>query len=232
MGYMLDIGIAVVCLICVLVGVQRGFIRSVVHFLGSIIAALLASVLGGVVAQGLFDALFRDALVEKIGDSLQKLGADNAAAAAGEVLAGLPDFLVRALEDAGVTLETVSGAINSQTGQAANMVVSYLSPVFVSFLKVLAVIVLFFLFMTLVRLLASFVGSLVRLPVLSQVDGLLGGVCGFLMALVVIWVIVAGVMVFLPMLDSEMQARVQKALDASFFAGMFVNMNPLKGLFG
>ena len=112
------------------------------------------------------------------------------------------------------------------------MVVSYLSPVFVSFLKVLAVIVLFFLFMTLVRLLASFVGSLVRLPVLSQVDGLLGGVCGFLMALVVIWVIVAGVMVFLPMLDSEMQEQVQKALDASFFAGMFVNMNPLKGLFG
>ncbi|NBJ88739.1 CvpA family protein [Acutalibacter sp. 1XD8-36] len=231
MGYILDGIILLICLLCVLIGVKRGFIHSVVRFLGSIIAALLAPALGGVLAQWLFDTMFRGAMVEKINSSLQTLGADNAAAAASQVLASLPDFLVRALEEAGVTLETVSHAINSQTSGAAGMVVDYLSPVFVNFLKVLAVIVLFFLFMTIVRLLAALVGDILRLPILKEVDGLLGGVFGFLLAMVSVWVVVAGVMVFMPMLDSGTQQQVQEALDGSLLTGVLVNMNPLRGMF-
>ena len=109
--------------------------------------------------------------------------------------------------------------------------VDYLSPVFVNFLKVLAVIVLFFLFMTIVRLLAALVGDILRLPILKEVDGLLGGVFGFLLAMVSVWVVVAGVMVFMPMLDSGTQQQVQEALDGSLLTGVLVNMNPLRGMF-
>ena len=220
-----------ICLICVLVGVKKGFIHSVVRFLGAVIAALLASTLGGALAQWLFDTMFRGAMVEKINSSLQALGSENAAAAAGQVLASLPDFLVRALEEAGVTLETVSHAINSQTSGAAGMVVDYLSPVFVNFLKVLAVIVLFFLFTTLARLLAALISDLLRLPILRELDGVLGGAFGFLLALVSVWVVVAGATVFMPMLDSSSQQQVQAALDSSLLTGTLVNMNPLGGMF-
>ncbi len=231
MGYILDGIILLICLICVLVGVKKGFIHSVVRFLGAVIAALLASTLGGAMAQWLFDTMFRGAMVEKINSSLQALGSENAAAAAGQVLASLPDFLVRALEEAGVTLETVSHAINSQTSGAAGMVVDYLSPVFVNFLKVLAVIVLFFLFTTLARLLAALISDLLRLPILRELDGVLGGAFGFLLALVSVWVVVAGATVFMPMLDSSSQQQVQAALDSSLLTGTLVNMNPLGGMF-
>ena len=231
MGYILDGIILLICLICVLVGVKKGFIHSVVRFLGAVIAALLASTLGGALAQWLFDTMFRGAMVEKINSSLQALGSENAAAAAGQVLASLPDFLVRALEEAGVTLETVSHAINSQTSGAAGMVVDYLSPVFVNFLKVLAVIVLFFLFTTLARLLAALISDLLRLPILRELDGILGGVFGFLLALVSVWVVVAGVTVFMPMLDASAQGEVQAALDGSVFTATLVKMNPLGGMF-
>lgn len=231
MGYILDGIILLICLLCVMVGVKRGFIHSAVRFLGSIVAALLASAMGGVLAQWLFDTMFRGAIVEKINSSLQSLGADNAAAAANQILASLPDFLVRALEEAGVTLETVSHAINTQTGQAAGMVVDYLSPVFVNFLKVLAVIVLFFLFMTLVRLLASLVSDLLRLPILKELDGLLGGIFGFLLALVSVWVVVAGINVFMPMLDPAARFQINTVLDNSILTGVLVNMNPLSGMF-
>lgn len=230
MGYILDGIILLICLICVLVGVKKGFIHSVVRFLGAVIAALLASTLGGALAQWLFDTMFRGAMVEKINSSLQALGSENAAAA-GQVLASLPDFLVRALEEAGVTLETVSHAINSQTSGAAGMVVDYLSPVFVNFLKVLAVIVLFFLFTTLARLLAALISDLLRLPILRELDGVLGGAFGFLLALVSVWVVVAGATVFMPMLDSSSQQQVQAALDSSLLTGTLVNMNPLGGMF-
>lgn len=232
MGYFLDGIIVAVCLVCVMVGIRRGFIRSIVHFLGSIVAVCLSSILGGILAKWLFDTMFREAMVDKINTSLQGLGAENAAQAAEQILAQLPDFIVRALEDAGVTAAAISGGITAQSSQAAGMITDYLAPVFIGFLKVLAVIVLFFLFMTLVRVLASAVGHMLHLPVLSQVDGLLGGVFGFLLALVGVWVVIAGVLVFTPMLDSTAQQQIDSALDSSIIAGIFVNMNPLKGIFG
>ena len=68
MGYALDLIIAVVCVLFVAIGAHRGFIRSAAHFLGAVVAASFAGILGGPVAQWLFDMLFRPALVERIGD--------------------------------------------------------------------------------------------------------------------------------------------------------------------
>ena len=95
MGYSLDICILGICLICVIAGVRRGFIRSLVHFLGAIVAAGLASVFGGYLAHWLFNTLFRDAMVDKIDASLRTMGVENAALTAEQLLANLPDFIVR-----------------------------------------------------------------------------------------------------------------------------------------
>lgn len=231
MAYIFDGVIAGICLICVLIGVQRGFIRSVVHFLGSVIAACLASVLGGALAQWLFDSFFREAMTQKLSGTLQTLGGQSLATALEQALASMPDFLARAMRDAGVTASSISGSISGQTDKAAEMITDYMAPVFVNFLKVLAVIVLFFLFMTLVRMLAAMVGKMLRLPIIGQLDGLLGGLFGFLLALVSVWIIVAALSVFKPMLDASTQAQVDTALSKSIIAGVFVNANPLAGLF-
>ena len=104
----------------------------------------------------------------------------------------------------------------------------YLAPVMVSFLKVLAVIVLFSLLMIVVRFLASLVGSLLKFPMLGYLDGLLGGIFGFLLALLSVWIVVA---VFMPLLDGNTQYQVGQVLDHSLIVGIFVEMNPLKGMF-
>ena len=91
--------------------------------------------------------------------------------------------------------------------------------------------VLFFLFTTLARLLAALISDLLRLPILRELDGVLGGAFGFLLALVSVWEVVAGATVFMPMLDSSSQQQVQAALDSSLLTGTLVNMNPLGGMF-
>ncbi len=231
MNYALDLVLVGIFVLFVLVGVHRGFIRSAIQFLGSIIAACLAGALGGMAAQWLFDSMFRSALVEKVASSINALGAGEATSAIDSVLATLPDFLVRALEDAGVSASAISRGIAGQSGQAAERVADLLSPVFVSFLKVLAVMVIFALLMVVVRILAEVVGGVLRLPLLGQLDSILGGVCGFLMALVLVWVVVAGVQVFVPMLSVPAQSQIQDTLDHSIVAGAFINMNPLGNLF-
>lgn len=53
MNYVLDLVLFGVFVLFVAMGVFRGFIRSAIHFLGSIIAACLSAVLGGMAAQWL-----------------------------------------------------------------------------------------------------------------------------------------------------------------------------------
>lgn len=231
MPYVLDVVLFGVFVLFVVMGVFRGFLRSAIQFLGSIIAACLSAALGGMAAQWLFDSLFRGALVERVETSLQSLGTSDALSSVENLLHSLPDFLVRALEDAGVTASSISGGIAGGSAMAAESVVSLLAPTFISFLKVLAVIVIFALLMVVVRILAELLSGVLRLPVLGALDNILGGLCGFLMALVMVWIVLAGVQVFVPMLDSAAQSQLYQALDDSIIAGIFVNLNPLGNLF-
>lgn len=231
MGYALDLIIAVVCVLFVAIGAHRGFIRSAAHFLGAVVAASFAGILGGPVAQWLFDMLFRPALVERIGESLIELGNGDTYTMVQGVFASLPDFLIRALESGGVTAASVTEAMAAQSGQAADLVASALAPVFVGFLKVLVVIVLFCLFMVLVRVVSNLLAAAFRLPVLNAVDGLLGGVLGLFLAVVSIWIVLAAVHVFTPMLAADAQAQVEAALRQSYLTGFVVHWNPLGILF-
>lgn len=231
MGYALDLIIAVVCVLFVAIGAHRGFIRSAAHFLGAVVAASFAGILGGPVAQWLFDMLFRPALVERIGESLIELGNGDTYTMVQGVFASLPDFLIRALESGGVTAASVTEAMAAQSGQAADLVASALAPVFVGFLKVLVVIVLFCLFMVLVRVVSNLLAAAFRLPVLNAVDGLLGGVFGLFLAVVSIWIVLAAVHVFTPMLAADAQAQVEAALRQSYLTGFVVHWNALGILF-
>lgn len=231
MSISLDIVLLIVFVLFILLGVHRGFIRSAAHFLGSVIAAALASAFGGMLAQWVFQAMFRDALVQRISESISSLGLDNVSAAMENVLSTLPDFIVRALEGAGVTAATLEGALVGKTGQAAELVADSLAPVFVGFLKVLAVLVLFLLFMMIVRALADLLGKVFYLPGLRQLNGLLGGVFSFLLALVSVWVVISAIQVFTPMLSAELQGDLENALDHSIIAGLIVRMNPLQAMF-
>ena len=231
MGYALDLIIVVVCVLFVAIGAHRGFIRSAAHFLGAVIAASFAGLLGGPVAQWLFDTLFRPALVERIGESLTELGNGDTYTMVQGVFASLPDFLIRALESGGVTAARVTEAMAAQSGQAADLIASALAPVFVGFLKVLVVIVLFCLFMVLVRVVSNLLATAFRLPILNAVDGLLGGVFGLFLAVASIWIVLAAIHVVTPMLAADAQAQVETALRQSYLTGLVVHWNPLGIMF-
>ena len=94
MGYTLDIVLVAVCVAFVAIGAHRGFIRSAAHFLGAVVAASLAGLLGGAAAQWVFDTLFRPGLVERIGESLASLGSGDTYTAVQGVFASLPDFIL------------------------------------------------------------------------------------------------------------------------------------------
>lgn len=231
MSITLDAVLAAVFLVFTVIGIRRGFIRSAAHFLGALLASFLASALGGPIAKWAFGALFRESLVSRVADAMNSFGVESVAAGLEKLLSSLPDFLVRALEEAGVSAGALEGIVANGSGQAAELVADALAPVFVGFLKVAAVLVLFLLFMMLVRGLADLLATVFRLPLLRQVDGLLGGVFGFLLALVVVWLLIAAFRVFQPMMTPDAQADLEIALNHSVLAGLLTGADPLQALF-
>lgn len=231
MSLSLDLIFIILFALFIFIGIRRGFVRSAVHFLGSVIAAALSSALGGAAANWVYNTLFRDALIERVGRSIESIGVGSTSAALDNLMETLPDFIVRALESSGITADTLEGALVGKTGEVAELVADSLAPVFISFLKVLAVVVLFLLFMMIVRSVADLVGGVFRLPGFRQFNSILGGLFGFLLALVAVWVILAAVQVFTPMLATETQLQLEAELSRSVIAGTVIKLNPLTAMF-
>ena len=185
MGIFLDIIILAVFGVAIAFGMKKGFVRTVVDFVGGIIAAVAASVLGRLVSAGIFDAFIRPSLVaslsEKIGETAN--AAQSSLKEIAKAMEALPGFLKEAVEGYGFTPETVSGALSDSSGGqslAEGIIDTAVAPVVTSMVNVVAFIVLFAVLMLLVRVVSNVLGKSVRLTLLRGPDSFLGGALGLL----------------------------------------------------
>lgn len=231
MNWMLDGLVLVVILIFVAVGAKRGFIKAIAHFFGTVISAVLAGVFGGMVAKWVYEWLFYDSLVEKLTASIQGMAGTDVGTVITGFFSSMPDFVVRALGLGGVSQESLLSQLTATGNQLAIQLADALSPIFIGFLKILAVILLFVLFITLIRVLANFLTVLVSLPLLSQTNALLGGAFGLALGLVTVWIGCSLFQVLLPFLTDEMRQQAESGILSSVLVKFFASFNPLQFMF-
>ena len=70
MGILLDIGFVIIILLCVVFGYKIGFFKSIAGFIGAVIAMFLAWVLAGLIANALYQGVFREKLIDNISSVL------------------------------------------------------------------------------------------------------------------------------------------------------------------
>lgn len=63
MGILLDIGLVIIVLICVVFGYKKGFFKSITSFIGAALAMFLAWTLGGLIANAMYQGIFRLSLI-------------------------------------------------------------------------------------------------------------------------------------------------------------------------
>ena len=66
MRFGLDIAVLAVIVIFALVGAKKGFIKSLIDFLGAFVAMIAAGILSLPAAQWVYDTFFHEALTEKV----------------------------------------------------------------------------------------------------------------------------------------------------------------------
>ena len=173
--YLADAVIVVIFLLFIILGVKRGFVRSVLDLVGTLAAMLVSMWFSGIAAQWVFSTFLQESLSRQIAEALQAAPAADAAEA---VLSVVPEILRGGLEAFGITSDAINQAVAGTSGQAAEAVVAVLAPMVVSALRGLFALVLFIFLLVIFRILSGVVCRIFRLPVLRQLDKGLGILLG------------------------------------------------------
>ena len=229
MHFVLDAGVLLVIILLAVVGAKKGFIKSCADFCGSLLAMIGAGVLSGPAAEWVYSVFFRTALEEKITTAVAGLGAADAV---DTVFSDFPDVIQRALNAAGITEGSVMAQLQSGAEGVAQGITNALSPMLIGLIRVLAMFVLFLLLTIAIRAVATLLTGLFELPVLHGLNSVLGAVFGCLLAVLFLWIGLACVQVFLPMLGADIQNAFQTVLGESVFAEALYRFNPAYLLIG
>lgn len=225
----LDIILLAVFVFCVILGVRKGLIRSALQFAGTIAAACLSGWLGNMAAHSIYNNFFRPAIIQKVNEQIANTSGTNHGIY--NVFSSLPEFMVRALEEIGITQQSLQSEIDAQTGKAAAIVADAFAPILTELLKIMSVIVIFMLLMIIARVAANFVANMFTVPVLREVNAVLGGLFSLLTTLIFVWAVFALLQILLPMTSLEIQDKVQGVLKDSVAAKAIMAFNPLTALF-
>ena len=227
MKYALDIAIVVVVVLFAAIGAKKGFIKACIDFVGAFVSMIAAGILSLPVAEWVYETFFHDALLEKISQAVTGM---NAADAVHAVFAGFPDVLLRGLGALGITESGVMEQVETGAMGIAEGITAQISPMLIGFVRIFALLVLFILFIVVLRAVAALLTGVCHLPVLRKLTGFFGTVFGILLAVVTIWVVLACVHAILPLLSAEMQLKMAELTTDSIVWNFLYDFNPAYSL--
>lgn len=216
LGYAADIIFVAVVLIALLTGWKRGFFRSMMDLVGTMLVLAVAIWLSGVAAQWTFHEMLRGPMIAQVSEALQVTSTDNAADA---VFAALPSVLSGALELYGITADTVNQAIANTSGSAAAAAVDLMAPAIISILKGVFALVLFVFLMVIMRIITRAICRVFRLPLLRQLDQGLGAILGAVQGLVVVFLLCFCVELLAPVSAPWLKEMAEGSRICQIFAG-------------
>lgn len=227
MAYVLDIALMAILVLFFVRGWQKGFAAGLVNLVGSLAALVLAFIVGDLAANWAYGAFIRQPLAERI--AAQLAGTTPGEAEIRTLLDSFPAFIERALAHYGITAQSLAAGLGNST-DVSWALADAISPLIITILKFLIIVLLFFAFMMAVRFVSGMVCSLFELPLIRQLNQALGGVFGLLKGLLVVWLVCASLNLLVPMMKNSVQEATQKSIQSSVLFDLIYEHNPIYDL--
>lgn len=225
-----DIVLALLFVLIVADGYRKGFIKSLLGLACVLIAAVCASLLTPPVSAWLSDKYVEDAVKDTVSSSIHTVIDDSDSTDKSEGLFSAIDKFV--IGDSGAATDkyvsqildsTLSDdAVDSVSGEIAKTISRPLC-------NSAAFFIIFIISSLLVRIVASLLDGVFRLPVLKQANKLLGLVFGLLCALIFMMVVSRVFVCMLPWLSGLTDGKIgQDVLNGSHLLSFFSKYNVFK----
>ena len=231
MSLAIDAVLVIIVLVSTAWGLKKGFMKSLLGFIGYVIALLVALGISNWLAAFVYDSFLREVFIQRISSVLADGAASTAAEQAEKLLEALPGFVANALVNQGMTAASLESSLAGSATAIAPRVADIISPVVINLMRIIFIIVLFSALLFLVRILVKAVGAVFRLPVLRQLDSLLGGVFGLLSGFVFVLLLAAILGLAIPMMKEDAALAWQTGIQESHVMKLAEEYNPLSLLF-
>ncbi len=227
MGIVLDVIFVAVLAIAFYTGFKRGFVKSLINFVGTIIALVVAWLSSGPIAVWIYDLTARQGLYDRIYESTELQGISDGIR---EIYDPLPDFVKQLMENAGVSEQYLQTTMSGSSDVVANAMVDAISPAFIAIISIVVFVIVFALLLVLVTALAKLVTPLVKVKFVEQVDKSIGGVFGALMGVIVVWILASFLLFVSFAIQPDGVTPVQAAIDDSLLVKGVTTISPIDWL--
>lgn len=179
MGIVLDVIVLAIIIITAIISAKKGFVATVIEFVGLLLAFYLAFTFSTTVANFTYDKFIsptiKETVIEEIGDKVEST--------ADSVWDSLPSIVVSGANTLGIEREEIFEGVNTSTSSTAEEIANTVNdkiakPVITVFIRFLLAFVLFIACIFLVRILAKILNKLFTFSLIGKLNRLLGGVLG------------------------------------------------------
>lgn len=220
MSIILDVIVVAIVLLYALRGWRKGFFRSLMGLIGAIVALLAALTVSRFLSQWIFDLFIRAPLSETVSQAM----AENGAATASGIMNSLPTYLQGMVGWTENSAQELQGVISNGAGQAADILVNLISPLVINLIMIVMTIILFIIFLIIVRLILRLLNKVTRIPVIKQLNGILGFLLGIGKGILIVWILCALASIIVPLFGSS-TTWLREAMDHSYVFNALANFN-------
>lgn len=228
MQYLADIIIAVALIFFTIAGVHKGLFKSIADFLGVIISAVLAAAFSTKISTMIFDTFVKTGLETRINTSLESTTESYAVF---ELFENLPSYVLALFERQGITEEALAASIKSSSDEACDVIMNTITPTLVMIINFFVIIILFILLVVVIKFIAKIIDGIFKLPLLAQLNELLGGVFGLLAGLMFVFFVISAVDFASLVVSSSITESIETALENSFLTKIIIDNNPFSSIF-
>lgn len=236
MGWIWDILLIVILVLSISFAARKGFIRTLIELVGYIIALIAAAYLGGMLAEFVFETFVRGGMVSSIQEQIEATGLNDIATGITGAFESLPSYITDTIAALGITPSAVAAQLTGDgltaESVAASVVDVAVKPAMLTMLRSVFHVILFVILLFVVRRIARLCGFVNKIPLVGDLNIVLGGAFGLLKG--VVWVLFLCTVVSLlqPMLQEVWPFFNDETIESSYLFRFVYHNNPITAFFG
>lgn len=188
-----DIVIAVICLVVIIRNAARGFIKSFVMLMKSVLAVFLAYIFNAPLARALSSGVFKELSHSWVRDLMLSTEKPGSGYALYEIFDGIPEWFTKVTISTGMDSETVEHYFVEENCASIEIVDEFTVLFGDALSMLISTIIAFIIIFIVLEIVLSCIGALLnklgKLPVWKTVNVLLGAIIGVIISSVIAWLI-------------------------------------------
>ncbi len=217
MGYILDAVIIAIIVLCAIIAAKKGFVRSLIEFIGYILALVIAVGAAGVVADYTYENAVRPVVIEAIGSTIED-SSSNA-------IDSVPDSVASLVELAGIDFGSISASVGETAYEAAARVTdTAVKPITVGLVNSIAILLISIVLFIVVGLVARMLNSMFKGVIFGSANKILGAALGGAKGIIFSAVFSLLVSFIVSVSSSDFMFFTQEALESSYLCKFILDL--------